>query len=148
LNGAAGGRGPSLPGASPGRLPGENRPWTRPCPADSTCDTPAIAKRVKVLRALLQFTSRIDVSVLPDLADQDLEKLGVLLSDRRKMLRAIAALRPVSGNRGSRPPGPTIPLRSLGPPTSALRQHVPSFGHYVFDRLYKPVEVGVTHHQR
>jgi class 3 adenylate cyclase/predicted ATPase len=36
--------------------------------------------------------NRIDLSVLPDLTDQDLEKLGVLLGDRRKMLRAIAAL--------------------------------------------------------
>ena len=34
----------------------------------------------------------IDWSVLPDLTDQDLEKLGVLLGHRRKMLRAIAAL--------------------------------------------------------
>src|ERR1700681_2776868 len=33
--------------------------------------------------------NRIDFSVLPDLTDQDLEKLGVLLGDRRKMLRAI-----------------------------------------------------------
>jgi hypothetical protein len=28
--------------------------------------------------------NRIDFSVLPDLTDQDLEKLGVLLVDRRK----------------------------------------------------------------
>ena len=34
----------------------------------------------------------IDVSVLPDLTDQDLEKLGVLLGHRRKLLRAIANL--------------------------------------------------------
>src|SRR5271167_3347127 len=34
----------------------------------------------------------IDLSVLPDLTDQDLDKLGVLLGHRRKMLRAIAAL--------------------------------------------------------
>src|SRR5271169_3202900 len=34
----------------------------------------------------------IDFSVLPDLTDQDLEKLGVLLGHRRKILRAIAAL--------------------------------------------------------
>jgi hypothetical protein len=34
----------------------------------------------------------IDLSVLPDLTDQDLEKLGVVLGDRRKMLRAIAKL--------------------------------------------------------
>ena len=36
--------------------------------------------------------NRIDFSVLPDLTDQDLEKLGVVLGDRRKMLRAIACL--------------------------------------------------------
>ena len=36
--------------------------------------------------------NRIDFSVLPDLTDQDLEKLGVVLGDRRKILRAIAAL--------------------------------------------------------
>jgi class 3 adenylate cyclase/tetratricopeptide (TPR) repeat protein len=34
----------------------------------------------------------IDFSVLPDLTDQDLEKLGVLLGHRRKLLRAIADL--------------------------------------------------------
>src|SRR5215470_7776984 len=33
----------------------------------------------------------IDFSVLPDLTDQDLEKIGVLLGHRRKILRAIAA---------------------------------------------------------
>jgi hypothetical protein len=36
--------------------------------------------------------NRIDFSVLPELTDQDLEKLGVVLGDRRKMLRAIASL--------------------------------------------------------
>jgi class 3 adenylate cyclase/tetratricopeptide (TPR) repeat protein len=39
--------------------------------------------------------NRIDFSVLPDLTDQDLEKLGVLLGDRRKMLRAISGLKAV-----------------------------------------------------
>src|SRR6516225_10076625 len=34
----------------------------------------------------------IDEAVLPDLTDQDLEKLGVLLGHRRKLLRAIAIL--------------------------------------------------------
>jgi len=44
---------------------------------------------------------RIDVSVLPDLTDQDLEKLGVLLGDRRKMMRAIRDLRtaPITADR-------------------------------------------------
>src|SRR6202048_934502 len=36
--------------------------------------------------------NRIDFGVLPDLTDHDLEKLGVLLGDRRKMLRAIREL--------------------------------------------------------
>src|ERR1700719_2194431 len=36
--------------------------------------------------------NRIDLSVLPDLTDQDLEKMGVVLGDRRKILRAIAGL--------------------------------------------------------
>src|SRR6476619_8459874 len=36
--------------------------------------------------------NRIDFSVLPDLTDQDLEKLGVFLGDRRKMVRAIAEM--------------------------------------------------------
>jgi len=36
--------------------------------------------------------NRIDFSVLPDLTDQDLEKLGVVLGDRRKILRAIREL--------------------------------------------------------
>ena len=36
--------------------------------------------------------NRIDFSILPDLTDQDLEKLGVVLGDRRKMLRAIAGM--------------------------------------------------------
>jgi class 3 adenylate cyclase len=37
----------------------------------------------------------IDLSVLPDLTDQDLEKLRVLLGHRRKLLRAIADLKDV-----------------------------------------------------
>ena len=36
--------------------------------------------------------NRIDFSVLPELTDQDLKDLGILLGDRRKILRAIAAL--------------------------------------------------------
>src|SRR5262249_10263016 len=36
--------------------------------------------------------NRIDFSVLSDLTDQDLKDLGVVLGDRRKILRAIAAL--------------------------------------------------------
>jgi class 3 adenylate cyclase/tetratricopeptide (TPR) repeat protein len=47
--------------------------------------------------ALGQYAQRfvengIDVGVLPELTDQDLDRLGVLLGHRRKMLRAIAEL--------------------------------------------------------
>ena len=38
----------------------------------------------------------IDQSVLPDLTDADLEKLGVVLGHRKKLLRAIAALNPAA----------------------------------------------------
>jgi uncharacterized protein YjiS (DUF1127 family) len=37
--------------------------------------------------------NRIDFSVLRDLTDQDLKDLGIVLGDRRKILRAIAELR-------------------------------------------------------
>ena len=37
--------------------------------------------------------NRIDFSVLPELTDQDLKDLGVVLGDRRKILRAIAGLK-------------------------------------------------------
>jgi hypothetical protein len=44
--------------------------------------------------------SRIDLSILRDLTDQDLKDLGVVLGDRRRMLRAIAEL------TGTAPPQP------------------------------------------
>jgi class 3 adenylate cyclase len=53
--------------------------------------------------------NRIDFSVLPDLTDQDLEKLGVVLGDRRKMLRAIANLEA----------GKTAPVATVATVTSA-----------------------------
>jgi class 3 adenylate cyclase len=37
--------------------------------------------------------NRIDLAVLPELSDQDLKDLGVVLGDRRKILRAIADLK-------------------------------------------------------
>jgi class 3 adenylate cyclase len=36
--------------------------------------------------------NRIDFSVLPELTDQDLEKIGIVLGDRRKIMRAIREL--------------------------------------------------------
>jgi class 3 adenylate cyclase/predicted ATPase len=50
--------------------------------------------------------NRIDLSVLPDLTDDDLKELGVLLGDRRRILRLIAELAPkphVPAMSGSRP---------------------------------------------
>ncbi len=38
--------------------------------------------------------NRVDLSILPDLTDEDLKELGVLLGDRRRMLRSIAELAP------------------------------------------------------
>src|ERR1700758_2035269 len=42
--------------------------------------------------------NRIDFSVLRELTDQDLKELGVLLGDRRKMLRAIADIDNIEKN--------------------------------------------------
>jgi len=57
----------------------------------------------------------IDFGVLPDLTDQDLEKLGVLLGHRRKILRAIANLKDVeksSPNSAAAAPSVQLPLDS------------------------------------
>ena len=60
----------------------------------------------------------IDLSVLPDLTDQDLEKLGVLLGHRRKLLRAMVSNSPRTSGANGNP----IPLwRSLGRNESRLR---------------------------
>ncbi len=56
----------------------------------------------------------IDLSVLPDLTDQDMEKLGVLLGHRRKLLRAIAEL---DGTPAAAAPPPV--QASAPPPISA-----------------------------
>jgi class 3 adenylate cyclase/tetratricopeptide (TPR) repeat protein len=54
--------------------------------------------------------NRIDLSVLADLTDQDLKELGIVLGDRRKMLRAIGALGwAASATTG---PGTALPLKS------------------------------------
>jgi class 3 adenylate cyclase len=50
--------------------------------------------------------NRVDFSVLRDLTDQDLKDLGVVLGDRRKMLRAIGQLDAAS---------PAAPATSTGP---------------------------------
>ena len=65
----------------------------------------------------------IDLGVLPDLTDQDLEKIGVLLGHRRKILKAIAALNsgPAVQNDAAKatepsatPPTPALPIEPTG----------------------------------
>ena len=51
--------------------------------------------------------NRIDFSVLPDLTDQDLKELGVVLGDRRKILRAIAKLDAMSETATPTPKPPS-----------------------------------------
>ncbi|WGD54210.1 adenylate/guanylate cyclase domain-containing protein [Bradyrhizobium sp. CB1650] len=54
----------------------------------------------------------IDIGVLPELMDEDFDKLGVLLGHRRKMLRAIAEL------------DPAALIASPAPPHDAERRHL------------------------
>jgi class 3 adenylate cyclase len=75
----------------------------------------------------------IDAEVLRDLTDQDLEKLGILLGHRRKLLRAIAALEDVTAPAAAPSSSPSIPPEltstatapiSTATLTSGERRHV------------------------
>ena len=59
--------------------------------------------------------NRIDFSVLRDLTDQDLKDIGVVLGDRRKILRAISELAGAA---------PVVPLIEPKPQDSAERRQV------------------------
>ena len=65
----------------------------------------------------------IDFSVLPDLTDQDLEKLGVLLGHRRKLLRAIAELKDIKKSEREVAVAATLTAASR-PQDSAERRQV------------------------
>ena len=65
----------------------------------------------------------IDLAVLPDLTDQDLEKLGIVLGHRRKMLRAIADLAAASKSRSSETAG-DFPAGTFAPPKSYTQTHL------------------------
>ena len=54
----------------------------------------------------------IDVEILPELTDADLEKLGVLFGHRKRLLKAIAELRP----------GETAPASLPGQPSRFLQK--------------------------
>jgi hypothetical protein len=60
----------------------------------------------------------IDTDVLRDLTDQDLEKLGVLLGDRRRLLRAIAALD--DGSAAASSPAPVKSPVTMPAPTTEM----------------------------
>jgi class 3 adenylate cyclase/predicted ATPase len=86
--------------------------------------TQAIADWLETLQlgqyAELFVENGIDLSVLPELTDHDLEKLGVVLGHRRKLLRAIANLADLENS--TPPVAPAIePPRSLD---SAERRQV------------------------
>src|SRR6476659_1560844 len=63
----------------------------------------------------------IDFSVLPDLTDQDLKDIGVLLGHRRKLLRAIAELTGVE--KGASKPDPPA-ATAVAPQDAAERRQV------------------------
>lgn len=54
--------------------------------------------------------AEIDLAVLPDLSEQELEKLGVKLGHRKKLLRAIAALSAHASTLPASTPPPTSPI--------------------------------------
>ena len=62
--------------------------------------------------------NRIDFSVLRELTDQDLKELGVVLGDRRKMLRAIAD---IDGIEKSAPAAPATGNCSAASHTRRVR---------------------------
>ena len=64
----------------------------------------------------------IDDSVLPDLTDQDLEKLGILLGHRRKLLRAIANI-DATAQTASSAVGATVAV-DVSPRDTAERRQV------------------------
>jgi class 3 adenylate cyclase len=65
---------------------------------------------------------RIDFSVLPDLSDQDLKDLGIVLGDRRKILRAIGELggTPAKAKQSTTPP--VIAGSEVSPPLAATTE--------------------------
>ena len=69
--------------------------------------------------------NRIDFSVLPELTDQDLKELSVVLGDRRKILRAIAAFTRAAAEQPPSPSAlPSAPkgIQPLGRPQRRSQQ--------------------------
>jgi class 3 adenylate cyclase len=64
--------------------------------------------------------NRIDFPVLADLTDQDLKALGVVLGDRRKMLRAIAELNDTPAAVAPAPAQASAPPLTAAPPVEPM----------------------------
>jgi class 3 adenylate cyclase/tetratricopeptide (TPR) repeat protein len=62
--------------------------------------------------------SDIDLDVLPDLSEEDLAGLGLSLGDRKRLLRAIAALKPAASPPEMSPAGPSAAATPPPPPDS------------------------------
>jgi SAM domain (Sterile alpha motif)/Adenylate and Guanylate cyclase catalytic domain len=85
--------------------------------------------------------NRIDFSVLRELTDQDLKELGVLLGDRRKMLRAIADINGIEKDTPAAParaiaasgrtPVATEPIPTATPPPISAAAEVSGERRYV-----------------
>jgi class 3 adenylate cyclase len=59
----------------------------------------------------------IDVDVLPDVTEADLEKIGLPLGARKRLMKAIANLGPVASTPSTLPPEPLRPPAASPPPT-------------------------------
>jgi predicted ATPase len=79
--------------------------------------------------------NRIDLSVLPDLTDQDLKDLGVLLGDRRKLLRAIRELDAVAATAPAAPVEPELIRRD-----DAERRQLREFSHALLAAVMRKQE--------
>ena len=58
----------------------------------------------------------IDVDVLPDVTEADLEKIGLPLGARKRLMKAIANLRPAESTGPTVPPDPSLPLAAGASP--------------------------------
>src|SRR5690348_9999155 len=63
--------------------------------------------------------NRIDFSILPDLTEQDLKDLGVVLGDRRKLLRATGELGRAAESSNTKVPVPPLAAASPRPAEEA-----------------------------
>jgi class 3 adenylate cyclase/tetratricopeptide (TPR) repeat protein len=71
--------------------------------------------------------NRIDLDVLADLSDGDLEKLGIPLGDRKRLLRAIAEFasgEPLPGQARLAAAAPILPAQSFTHPDAAERRPI------------------------